>query len=116
AYYFSQELKKHRSGPLGLMNSAWGGTSAESWLEIQEARRRPALQPILDRWDLKSDEEKHNLKLGWPFDFQYTQIFAILPDGSKQALEIDQTLTSAAAGVDSEHRLGHYQGRMPSGT
>ena len=50
-YFFGRELHKRLGVPVGLIQSAWGGTPAEAWTSIEALRREPELKPILRRWD-----------------------------------------------------------------
>jgi len=51
AYYFGRHVHKELGVPVGLIQSAWGGTPAESWTPRPAVEADPALKPILDRWN-----------------------------------------------------------------
>ena len=54
-YYFGRELHAHlHEGldriPIGLIQSAWGGTRAEAWTDREDLARVAELSPILETW------------------------------------------------------------------
>lgn len=51
AYYFGKELHKELNVPIGLIQSTWGGTAAECWMEKEILAGDEDFKPILSRWD-----------------------------------------------------------------
>jgi sialate O-acetylesterase len=51
-YFFGRELHRTLKTPVGLINSSWGGTTAEAWTDVLSLRSDPLLKPILDRYEL----------------------------------------------------------------
>jgi sialate O-acetylesterase len=49
-YFFGRDLHKSLDVPVGLINTSWGGTPAESWTQRPFLEEDPDLVPILDRW------------------------------------------------------------------
>lgn len=49
-YFFARELHLKRRVPVGLIQSAWGGTPAQSWTSRPALEAEPALKFILDDW------------------------------------------------------------------
>ena len=49
-YFFGRELQKVLDVPVGLINTSWGGTPAESWTSKPTLESDPDLKPILDRF------------------------------------------------------------------
>ncbi len=49
-YFFARELHQKRRVPVGLIQSAWGGTPAQSWTSRSALEAEPALKFILDDW------------------------------------------------------------------
>ncbi len=50
-YFFGRELHKRLGVPVGLIQSAWGGTPAEAWTSLEALNAHPELKPIVERWD-----------------------------------------------------------------
>ncbi|WP_395745639.1 sialate O-acetylesterase [Prosthecobacter sp.] len=51
AYFFGRELQQDLKVPVGLIESAVGGTAIESWTSLEAMEKEPALQPLLKRWE-----------------------------------------------------------------
>ncbi|MDD3118716.1 MAG: sialate O-acetylesterase, partial [Victivallales bacterium] len=49
AYYFGRDLSRRTGVPVGLIQSTWGGTPAEAWLDRAALASDPLLQPIMTR-------------------------------------------------------------------
>jgi len=49
AYFFGRELHKELKQPVGLINSSWGGTIAETWMSVDSLCANPDFAPILQR-------------------------------------------------------------------
>jgi len=49
-YFFGRALHKHLNVPMGLIQSAYGGTPAQAWTRRQTLAADPALFPILGEW------------------------------------------------------------------
>jgi len=50
-YFFGREIHKRLGVPVGLIQSAWGGTPAEAWTSKSVLEADPELKPIVERWD-----------------------------------------------------------------
>ena len=49
-YFFGRELHKDLNVPVGLIDSSWGGTPAESWTSETTLQSDLSLQPIVWQW------------------------------------------------------------------
>ncbi len=49
AYYFARELKKTLNVPVGLIQTAWGGSRIEPWMSRESLVEAPALKPVYDQ-------------------------------------------------------------------
>ncbi len=54
-YGFGIHLRKTLDVPIGLVQSAWGGTRAEAWTREAALARHTELTPILERWQATFD-------------------------------------------------------------
>jgi sialate O-acetylesterase len=50
-YFFGQELYHKTDIAIGLIQSAWGGTPAESWTTTESIKADRVLAPIVNTWD-----------------------------------------------------------------
>lgn len=67
-YLFGREIHQTRKMPVGLINSSWGGTPAQSWTTRGTLESDPALKFILDDWKLTLErypaaKEKYDAQL-----------------------------------------------------
>ena len=46
AWYFAREIEEREHVPVGVIDSTWGGTVAESWVRLTALGRDPALNPL----------------------------------------------------------------------
>ncbi len=51
AYFFGRELHKQLNVPVGLINTSWGGTPAESWTRREVLEADANFVPIVKRYD-----------------------------------------------------------------
>jgi sialate O-acetylesterase len=51
AYFFGRHLQGDLSVPVGLIESDWGGTPAQSWISRQALESDSSLQYVLNEWD-----------------------------------------------------------------
>ncbi len=50
-YFFARHLHRKLDVPVGVIQSAWGGTPAEAWTSLGALKAEPALHYFLDHWD-----------------------------------------------------------------
>jgi sialate O-acetylesterase len=50
-YFFGRELTNQLNVPVGLINTSWGGTPAESWMSKEYLENDPNFRPILKRFE-----------------------------------------------------------------
>ena len=49
-YFFARELSAKLGVPVGLINSTWGGTAIESWMNDDALKSAPAFAVVDERW------------------------------------------------------------------
>jgi hypothetical protein len=49
-YFFGRELQKALGVPVGLIQTAWGGTPVEAWTPLHTLQKLPEAKAILDRY------------------------------------------------------------------
>ena len=55
-YFFGRKLHRILGVPVGLIQTAWGGTRAEAWTSPSAMAATPELKPIIDTWDARQAE------------------------------------------------------------
>jgi sialate O-acetylesterase len=81
-FFFGLKLHNELNIPVGLIDSAVGGTAAELWTPEESLKAEPLLAPILDRWDKVDDKTKQLYADGMNFDLQFDN-FRFIPESSK---------------------------------
>jgi len=56
AYFFGRQLHEVLQVPVGIIQTAWGGTPAEAWTSAEALARTPSLQPLVDSWNKRVAE------------------------------------------------------------
>jgi len=56
-YLFGRQLQQTLGVPIGLINNAWGGSSAEAWIKRDKIAANEKLKPLHQRWT-KMEAEK----------------------------------------------------------
>ena len=49
-YFFARDVRQKLGVPVGLINSAWGGTAIESWMSDTALKSDPAFAVVDERW------------------------------------------------------------------
>jgi len=55
-YFFARHLRAELQRPVGIIQSAWGGTPAQAWTPIESLDSDPALHVFVDDWRRVLDE------------------------------------------------------------
>ncbi len=50
-YFFGRDLHRELGVPIGLINTSWGGTTAEAWTSIESIEANPQFDSIMKRWE-----------------------------------------------------------------
>ena len=64
-YYFGRELRSTRHHPIGLIESSWGGTPAQSWTSREALATAPAFTAYVDNL-AKHVADRDTLRADWP--------------------------------------------------
>lgn len=78
AYFFARDLRRSLGVPVGIILSAWPGTAGEEWTDLESLRHDPILQPIAERWDSVSADDKAFAAHPRPFSLEFDD-FELLP-------------------------------------
>ena len=71
AFFFGRELMRREHVPIGIIESAWGGTPAEAWTSMRALSQDAALMPVFSAWaamqhheaDARLSQEKERREL-----------------------------------------------------
>src|SRR5580658_4019301 len=50
AYYFARDLHRKLNVPIGIIESAWPGTTIEEWIDAKTLQETPVLKPFAEQW------------------------------------------------------------------
>lgn len=57
AFFFARELMRREHVPIGIVESAWGGTPAEAWTSMHALSQDSSLMPVFAAWAAMADAE-----------------------------------------------------------
>lgn len=63
AFFFARELMRREHIPIGIIESAWGGTPAESWTSMHALSQDASLMPVFSAWAAIADGEPATLRV-----------------------------------------------------
>jgi sialate O-acetylesterase len=81
SYFFAVDLQNKLDVPVGIILSAWSGSSAEEWASPESLRGKPVLQPILQDWEASPPAAKSFAAHPTPFQIDFDD-FELLPADS----------------------------------
>jgi sialate O-acetylesterase len=61
AWYFAREIEKREHVPVGVIDSTWGGTVAETWTRATALGEDAALAPLFASWGRMTEREEDAL-------------------------------------------------------
>ena len=77
-YFFARDLHRHLNVPLGVIESAWPGTTIEEWIEPDVLRADPDSRSLLQEWDHSSPAVKKFAEQPLPFELEFDD-FELIP-------------------------------------
>ena len=81
-YYFGKSLRTELGVPVGVILSAWNGTTAEVWTPAKELKSRKEFKPILDRWKKRVSKEPRIAVRNNPLKMEVSAVSMVPSDGS----------------------------------
>ncbi|MFP5229296.1 MAG: sialate O-acetylesterase [Acidobacteriota bacterium] len=61
AFFFGRDLVRREHVPIGIIESAWGGTPAEAWISMQGLSQDASLMPVFSAWAAMQKQEPEAL-------------------------------------------------------
>ncbi len=86
-YYFAREIYRRLGVPVGVVESAWPGTSIQEWISPESLQADAQLRPILDEWNHATPAEKSFAEKPLSFDLEFDD-FELLPKSPDSAGKI----------------------------
>jgi sialate O-acetylesterase len=77
-YFFATKLYRALGVPVGIILSAWPGSTGEEWTDPDSLRREPVLQPIFQKWEALPAAEKSSATEPTEFVLEFDD-FELLP-------------------------------------
>ena len=114
-YFFARELQKELNVPVGMLQSAWGGTLADAWTSREALEANELLKPIVER---ASELERPQDRAGHLYNGMLTPIIpygihgAIWYQGESNVRRADQYATLFPAMI-ADWRARWGQGDFP---
>lgn len=56
-YFFARDIEQREHVPIGIIESAWGGTPAEAWTSMHALSNDASLMPVFAAWAAMADAE-----------------------------------------------------------
>ena len=78
AYFFAREIHRTQSVPIGVVESAWPGTTIEDWVTPEALQANADLKPVLEEWKNATPDEKKFAENSLPFDLEFDD-FELIP-------------------------------------
>jgi sialate O-acetylesterase len=78
AYFFAREIHKNLNVPVGIIESAWPGTTIETWIGPDVLHTDPNLKSVFDEWTHASPAEKRFAENPLSFDLEFDD-FELIP-------------------------------------
>ncbi|MGH9732970.1 MAG: sialate O-acetylesterase [Candidatus Acidiferrales bacterium] len=101
-YFFAARLEESLHVPVGIIESAWPGSSGEEWTDTESLSTNAILKPILDRWDASPAAVRSFGAEPAPVDLEFDD-FELLPEAGSSAKplmlsDFDNNLSTTSTG------------------
>ncbi|XHR28036.1 MAG: sialate O-acetylesterase [Chthoniobacteraceae bacterium] len=90
-YYFGKDIHQATKQPVGLIESAWGGTVAQAWTSLETLKKTPGLENLATAAQKFSENFQTNLEAYGPALEKYKVDLAQWKEANKEALEAYKT-------------------------
>jgi len=78
AYFFAREIQRKLNVPVGVIESAWPGTTIETWIAPEVLHADPDLRSVTEEWDRATPAQKSFAERPLPFDLEFDD-FELIP-------------------------------------
>lgn len=100
AYFFGKRINADTGVPVGLINSSWGGTPIEIWMDENLLASAPETEPILNRWKNNPvfDWKTWNNGKGMNYELEIAEL-KFMPADKKAVPLVIKLTDSSEAGI-----------------
>ena len=78
AYFFAREIARKLNVPVGIVESAWPGTTIQTWIAPEVLRADADLRSVTEEWDRATPAEKSFAEHALPFNLEFDD-FELIP-------------------------------------
>ncbi len=101
AYHFGIDLQEQLGVPIGLLHASWSGTAGEEWIDPAALHADSVLQPIIERWECATEDEKAIYRRPEPVRLEFDDFALVRADGTTVPLsDFDDGSTRTRLGGD----------------
>ena len=101
AYFFAREIHRKQSVPVGIIESAWPGTTIEDWVAPEALRANAELKPAFEEWNHATPDQKKFAENALPLELEFDD-FELIPasagSASKMLANFDDGTTRVSTG------------------
>jgi sialate O-acetylesterase len=109
AYFFAREIHRTQNVPIGVIESAWPGTTIEDWVAPEALQADADLAPVLEGWKHATPDEKKFAVNALPLDLEFDD-FELIPatagSTSKMLANFDDGTASISTGGSFSYGWG----------
>jgi sialate O-acetylesterase len=77
-YFFAREILRKTNVAVGIVESAWPGTTIQEWIAPEVLRADAGLRSVMEEWDHATGDEKAFAEKAFPFELEFDD-FELLP-------------------------------------
>jgi len=88
AYFFARDIHRHENVPIGMIESAWPGTSIQEWIAPDVLQSDTETRPLVDEWSRATPAERQFAETSLPFELEFDdfELIPAAPDGKGMPL------------------------------
>lgn len=109
AYFFARQIHRKLSVPVGVVESAWPGTTIEDWVAPEALKADADLAQILEEWHRATSDEKKFAENALPLELEFDDfelIPAVAGSPSKMLANFDDGTSRIATGGSFSYGWG----------
>jgi sialate O-acetylesterase len=82
AYFFAREIHRTQHVPVGIVESAWPGTTIEDWVAPESLQADVNLKPVSEEWNRATPEQKSFAGSSLSMELEFDDFELVPADGS----------------------------------